>query len=220
MIYNYTTADLIKNELRSTTDFSATTNPTVDTVTNWIQEESAQINKDSARNWGETEYTDVVDYNGAETITLVNSPVIAVSSVKYSEYALGTTDYSLTTEKVADTDYTVYADRAEIVILPSWSPAEGRKRISVTYTAGFETLPLTIQQLATKMVSLRVLNSLLNNNVNESNDGGSISVGSFCIVEPASYGVNSYQNLKKDIDSLKQDISKGFGMHRYTNYYR
>lgn len=216
----YTTADLVKNELRATTDFSATTNPTLDTVNEWIEEESAQIDKDSARIWGSAAYTDVIDYDGREVIELKNSPMISLTSVKYSEYALGTDDYSLTTAKVEDTDFTVDLERSQIIILPKWSPSPGRKRIEVKYTAGFSTTPKLVQKLATKQVSLRTLNSLINSNVNEGNDGGSISVGSISIVEPASYGVNSYNQLKTDIDSLKEDISKGFGVHRYTNYYR
>ena len=47
---------------------------------------------------------------------------------------------------------------------------------------------------------------------------GSVSVGSISIVEPASYGVNSYKTLRTEIDAMKEDLSKQFGVYRYTNY--
>jgi len=216
----YTTADLVKNELRVSTDFSASTVPTLTYLNIMIEQESAQIDKDSARVWGSTAYTDVIDYDGSSVIELKNTPVVSVTSVKYSEYGLGTDNYSLSIIKEAEKDYTTDLNRGQIIPLSRWSPAIGRKRIEVKYTAGFATTPTLIQKLCTKMVALRILNSLIQGNVNEGNDGGSISVGSISIVEPASYGVNSYQNLKKEIDELKREISKGFGVHRYINYNR
>jgi hypothetical protein len=68
------------------------------------------------------------------------------------------------------------------------------------------------------MVAERVLNSLISQNVNETNDGGSISVGSISIVEPSSYGVNSYKQLKTDIEELKKSIYGTFGVYRYGSY--
>jgi hypothetical protein len=137
----------------------------------------------------------------------------------YSPYALGTADYALSETKVEDTDFSVDLNKGQIEILWSnWKPAVGTKRIQVTYKAGYVNTPLTVQKLATKMVSQRILNTLIQKNVNEGNDGGSVSVGSISIVEPASYGVNSYKSLKSEIDELKKEVSSGFSMHRYTNY--
>lgn len=220
MTYSYTTASKIGAELRVSTEFSASTVPTLTTVNEWITEESEQINKDSARVWGSTEYTDVIDYNGEDFITLKHTPIISVSNVLYSEYALGTDSYGLTATKTEDTDYTVDKERGIVrPLFNNWSPKDGLKRISITYTAGYATTPLIVQKLASKKVALRVLNSLIFSNVNEGNDGGSVSVGSISIVEPASYGVNSYKQLQTDIQDLEKDISKNFGVHRYNNYY-
>jgi hypothetical protein len=91
----------------------------------------------------------------------------------------------------------------------------GKKRFKIIYTAGAESTPKVVQKLCTKLVAERVLSSLIFDNVNTGNDGGSISVGSISIVEPASYGVSSYKQLKSDIDKLKEDITGGFGVYRY-----
>jgi len=64
----------------------------------------------------------------------------------------------------------------------------------------------------------RILNTSIQKNVMTGNDGGSVSVGSISIVEPASYGVNSYRELSNDIKILKEDILKGFGVFRYNSY--
>ncbi len=219
MTYVYTTAGLIESELRASAVFSESTSPTLADVTTWIEQESNQINTDSARVWGQTTYTDVINYYGEDIIQVKNAPVISVTSVKYSEGSLGTDEYSLTTVMTEDTHYTVDKEKGTITILTrNWSPKYGLKRISIEYSAGYATTPITIQKLATKMVALRVLNTLIQSNVSEGNDGGSISVGSISIVEPASYGVNSYNQLSKDITTLKGELTTGFGVHRYINY--
>jgi hypothetical protein len=55
----------------------------------------------------------------------------------------------------------------------------------------------------------------LNANINEGNDGGSISVGSISITEPASYGVQNYRRLKDDIATLKKELTERTGVYRY-----
>ncbi len=69
--------------------------------------------------------------------------------------------------------------------------------------------------LSTKMVAQKVLNSLLTGNVNSGNDGGEISVGSIRIVEPGSYGVNSYVKLGETVKELEETIIGKFRVHRY-----
>jgi len=220
MSYTYTDATSVESELQTTTPFSGSTLPTLSQITSWIEEESAQINQDAGMYFGSTAYTTEIDYNGEETITLKNSPIITVDLFEYNANKLGSslgTDYKTKTE---DTDFTVYEDSGEIAILFDnfSSPQTGRKRFKIAYTAGYTTTPDMIKKLATKMVTLRVLNTLITKNVNEANDGGSISVGSISIVEPASYGVNSYKQLKLDIEELKSSITKGFGVYRYDSY--
>lgn len=220
MSYSYTDATAIESELQTTTPFSGSTLPTLITINSWIEEESAQINQDAGTHYGSTADTTEIDYNGEEVLTLKNSPIITIDLFEYNQNKLGSslgTDYVTKTE---DTDFTVYNASGEIAILFDnfSSPSQGRKRFKIAYTAGYSTTPTLIKKLATKMVTLRVLNTLITKNVNEANDGGSISVGSISIVEPASYGVNSYKQLKEDIEELKKDITKSFGVYRYDSY--
>jgi len=215
----YTTAEYVQAELKSTSSFSSSTNPTLDTVEQWIKEESRHIDLDATRQYDLTSYTQTIDYNGSETITLKHTPIVTVSSLLYSTARLGTSDYALSATKTEDTDFTVDTEKGEIIILfNNWNPQEGRKRIQVTYTAGFTTIPLYVQKLATKMVAKRVLDSIMQQDLNEKKSGKSISVGSISIVKPSDFGVSSYKALSTDIAELKKDLVSGFGIHRYTNY--
>ena len=219
MSYAYTTAALIQAELQSSTAFSTGTLPTLAQVTEWIAEESEYINQLSDTIYGSTVYSsEFVDYDGENFIILENSPIISIGSVQYNTNPIGSTLGSSWVAKTEGTDYALYSDRGGIAILyNNFSPETGRKRFCITYTAGYATTPYHIQKLATKIVAERVINTLLQKNVNERNDGGSISVGSINIVEPASYGVNSYKQLKMDIEKLKDELAtKQFHVFRYN----
>jgi len=220
MTYEYTNSTLIEAELRASSLFSATTVPSLVQLTTWITEESAKINHDAGYNIGSTQYVEYYDYDINESsIYLKAVPVITVDTLQYNPYELGNSSYSAGWEtKTADTDYTVYEEKGKIDMLSGFSPSDGRKKFKITYTAGYSEIPKTIQMLATKMTALRVLNSLIQSNVNDRNDGGSISVGSINIVEPSNYGVGSYTKLKNDIDDLRKDLITGFGVNRYGSY--
>ena len=219
--YQYTTATKVEEEIRATTPFASTTVPSLTTVTDWIAQESAQVNLDAGMVFGETQHTSTIDYSGQERIVLKQAPIITINSLTYATTRIGTTDYATSfVEKTEDTDFVVYNERGEIVpLFNNWSPAVGMKRIKLDFSAGFEEIPLTVEKLTTKQVALRVMDSLVNNNTNDSNAGGSISVGSISIVEPANLSLSSYKQIGSDIDSLKQDISKTFGVHRYNLVY-
>lgn len=216
----YTTAELIQAELRASAAFDATTVPSLSDVTTWINEESAQIDYDLGYSVAPTQYDDVVDYESESTIYTKVAPVITVDTLLYNTERLGTVDYSTSWEsKTEDTHFTVYNERGTIEpLFNNFSPQEGMKKFRIVYTAGYTDTPVVIQKLATKMVSLRVLNSLISANVNDRNDGGSISVGSISIVEPVSYGVSSYKTLGEDVKTLQKQVTEGFGVRRYGNY--
>ena len=214
MAYEYTTATLVKNELRATSSFSSSTYPSLTTVTEWIYEISDYINQIAGRTYGVTSYSETFDYNGTDVLVLKNAPVISVTSVLYSTGVLGTTSYGLTDTKVENTDYTVYKDSGEIEFLSNWKPTEGLKKIQVNYTAGYATTPYTVQMLATKLVAKRVLDSLMQKDVNEKQSGKSVSVGSISIVKPADFGVKQYTTISIDIDGLTQKIIEGTSFYR------
>ena len=107
----------------------------------------------------------------------------------------------------------------EIALLGS-KPYIGRKSVQVNYTAGYATLPPRVQKLATKKVARRIIDSLLEKDVNEKQSGKSVSVGSISIVKPADFGVSQYKELKSSIEELEQQILNGttayrIGGHRY-----
>lgn len=211
----YTDTTSILNELQTTVSFSSSTIPSVSAVTSWIEEESAYVEQLAGISFTQTTTSVDIDYNGDETITLKHSPILAVHSFLYATADLGSSEYTTKVSKIEDTDFTVYKNSGEISLLDAFSPKEGRKRFTITYSHGYSSTPATVKKLTTKLVVNRILNTLLNQHINESNDGGSISVGSISIVEPASYGVNTYKTLKMDIENLKDEVVKGFGVYRY-----
>lgn len=214
--FKYTTPEQVQAELRATTAFSSATNPSLETVEQWIHEESDNINHLVGKPVGLETYTELIDYNGEEVLLTKNAPIYEVTLFEYNQNPIGSSEGTDWVTKTEDSHFTVYDLTGELSILFNrFSPSVGRKRFRVTYKAGNVEIPFRIQKLCTMMVAHRVLSSLINSNVNEGNDGGSVSVGSISIVEPASYGVNSYNKLGVDIDALKKEVVAGFGVHRY-----
>lgn len=211
MVYAYTTHELVQAELQLTSAFGTTTLPTYDDVDEWIAEESAYINSLANTVFGSTLYSsEMIDYDGEEWLILENAPVISVTSVQYNANPLGSTLGSSWVTKSSDVDYALYKDRGALrVLFNNWCPTPGAKRICVTYSAGYTTVPMEVRKLTTKLVAERILNTLIQKNINERADGGSVSVDSISIVEPTSYGVSSYKQLKLDIEMLKKDIVNG-----------
>lgn len=216
----YTTASKVEAELRATTAFSASTTPSLAQATEWIEETTDYIDALAGQSFESTSYTEYHDYNPSDrNIYLRKGPVISISSVSYNVSAIGVAPSYV--EKTADEDYITYIEddeegRVEINY-NKWQPDPSHpKAIKVVYTAGYSSVPGRITMLATKMVAKRVLDTLLANNFNERNSGGSISVGSINIVEPNDYGLGSYSKLGADISDLKnQLLYQDFRVYRY-----
>jgi hypothetical protein len=217
--YEYTTSALVAAELRATQDFGSTTVPTLNELTVWIKEDAAEINNDAGQVYGSTSYTETFDYDGEERLVLRNAPIISVTNVLYSTSSLGTDTYSLSETKTEDTDYTVYNDTGEVAILfNNWSPLVGRKRIQATYDAGFTTTPLQIQKLSTKKVAKRVIDTLIEKDINEKKSGKSVSVGSISIIKPADFGVAQYETLSNEIATLEGKLVGGTSLYRMPTH--
>lgn len=216
---SYTTAELVQNELQAASAFDATTLPSLSTITTWIEEESAQIDNDAGTTFASTTDTIDIDYDGEEVLPMKGSPIISVNSLTYNTNPLGYSGGTAYTTLAEESHYSIYDNRGEIVLLlENFSPKSGRKRFKIDYTYGYATTPDVVQKLATKKVALRVLNTLIQKNINERNDGGSVTVGSISIVEPNSYGVNSYKELVNEIKDLEMRVTKDDGVHRYDLY--
>lgn len=213
----YTTPTLIEAEIRASANLSSTTVPSLSQVTSWIAETDAYIDHLSSNAYAQQTVADeYVDYNWQSELILRKSPVISVSSLLYNTNTLGSSDGEGWLTKAEGTDYVINKP-AGTLILPftTFSPKPGIRRFKVTYVAGYSSTPPVVQMLATKMVAARIIDSLLSSNVNEGNDGGSISVGSISIVEPASYGVNTFKTIKSEIAQLQQDLVRNFSVYRY-----
>lgn len=217
MAYSYTTPAKVQEELKASTPFSGSSLPTEATVLSWIEQESEEVNRLSGFNIGSTAYSETIDYDGSETIPLKYSPVISVTSVLYSPYTLGTTGYALSDTKVENTDFVVYKDSGELVILfNKWNAQEGRKRIQINYTAGYSTIPLVIEKLVTKKVAKRVIDAVVLDDINQKSSGKTTSVGSVSITKASDFGVSQFKQLKEDIKELENTITKGSGVYRYS----
>jgi hypothetical protein len=215
--YNYTTPKLVQEELKATDAFTDSTYPSLQAIEIWINEESAIVNRMAGINFGSTQYTQYYDYNGEEDLFLKHAPVITIDTFEYNTASLG--NAASWTTKVEDTDFSVDQDRGVVTLISgNFSPSSGKKRMRITYTAGYDDIPYEVQKLATKLVAKRVIDSVLAKDTNERQSGKSISVGSISIVKPAQFGVNQYKELKSDIADLQQNIVKGTGVHRYGSY--
>lgn len=204
---DYTTVALVEEELRAEIPFSTSTLPTLATVSNWIAQVSSRINEIGSREYGNDTQTEYFDYEGEDIIILNNTTFVNDSSliVSYNSSSVG--EEPSYTALDLYTDYLVYPKSGEIKLINS-TISDGDKRIKIDYEIS-DTVPGWVEELATKMITERVLSSLINSNVNEGNDGGSISVGSISIVEPESYGVASFTKLKADIKELEKQLVSG-----------
>ena len=220
----YTTPTLVQYEIRAENLFATDTVPSLAAVTSWIEEESAQIDQEAGTHFGSLTSTEILDWDMSEPLQdalyLKHTPIISVSSFEYNPERIHSDDYSTSwTTKTEDEDFTIYKEKGRIDILyPRFKPVSGQKRFRIVYTHGNSTTPPVVQKLATKAVALRVLQSLLQSNINEGNSGGSIQVGSIRIVEPADFGVRSFESLKKDINDLKSKLIEGSVVFRYNDY--
>lgn len=216
----YTTSTYVEEEIRATDSFSTATNPTLATVERWIDESDSYINDLAGRSFESTSYNAELNYDGVSSrIMLENSPIITVDNFLYYTDTLGSASYLTSSVlKTEDTHFTVYEDKGYLDILfEQFQPTLGKKRFNITYTAGYGTIPTSIQMLSTKMTAQRVLNSLLSNNVDQTNTGGSVSVGSISIVEPADVGLGTYKQLGIDIKDLQNVVAGEFNVHRYND---
>lgn len=215
----YTTLENVQAEVRADAPFSSETFPSDTDVLRWISEADAYIDFLAGRSFEEATHVELINYDAEERIQLKHAPVLSITTFKYSTVPLGDATYPAWETKTNGTHYSVYEDRGEIEILSrNWSPASGNKRIEVTYTSGYETIPAYVQMLSTKLVAARVIDTTIAKDLNEKQSGKSISVGSISIVKSASFGVQSYVKLKGDIEELKAKIVEGTGTYRYNNY--
>ena len=215
MSKNYTTPKLVENELRSQCEFGTNTNPTIQALNTWIEEESRSVDLITGRKFSDKDIVEDVDYDGEDFLILKQSPVTKVNKVEYNKAKEGETPNYIELEE--EKNFLVYKDKGTINLIFKFRGYDsGMKKFRVTYESGYEDgVPMDIQRLTTKKVAFRVLNTLINSKMSEGKMGGQITVGAINIVEPSDYGVNSYRNLREEIKSLEEKYEKGMGVFRY-----
>lgn len=226
MVNTYTTATLIEAEIRASAVFSTSSEPTLDQVNNWIEEESKVIEVKSGMIFSSTAVTsEYHDYNntGENIFRFPHSPLLSVDKIEYNVHSNNVAASWVELETGRGYNYLEYLDEGEIEFIGGnlatnkTYPQYGKQRLRVGYTYGYSTTPLDVQKLATLLVSKRVINTLLTSQANT--EGGSIQVGTIRVSDPGNYSVGYIQNLSNDITNLYNDIGQSFKTFRITRVY-
>lgn len=208
--YSYCTPGDVEEELRAENSFSSSTYPSLSTVQEWIQQESDIINDMTNSVYSSQTVTEeVYDYNGDDEYIMPSKlPLISLTTLEYNDANEGETPNWVT--KTEDTDYYVYEDRGTIeFIYSNFAPKPGKRRLRLTYNYGTSVVPSRVKKLTTLIVTLRVIESLYNKNVNEGDVGGTTSVGVVNIVEPDNLGLNIVKNIQERISDYKGELKGG-----------
>lgn len=215
MVNYYTDATAIAYELRTTDLFSSTTIPSLDSVNEWIGQYSDYIDSLVSNPFAALDYEDYISFDGVTNLYLKRGMVNSITSVEYNTALIGETPVWVT--KTEGEDYVWNPEQGFIkIVTTKWTTLKaGFRNIRVNYNSGYVEIPGRIKLLVTKLVTAKVISTLLNENIEGRNDGGSISVGDIRIVEPGAYGVSSYKNLQQDIKDLEANLIEGYVVHRY-----
>ena len=223
---NYTTPELIQGEIRASSAFSTSTEPTLAQVENWIEEESKDIEVKSGMIFASTVVSsELHDYNntGENIFRYPSTPIISIDKVEYNTNSNNTTPNWIELETGAGYNYLEYLEEAEIEFINGQEATNkininsGKQRLRMSYTKGYATTPLEIQKLATLLVSKRVISTILNSQANT--EGGSIQVGTIRVSDPGSFSVNYIKGMQDSINELYDSIGFNFKTFRGTRVY-
>lgn len=221
----YTTPALVQAELRVDTTFGSTTVPSLDTVNNWIDEESRYIDTITNSVYSTTTVSSTyVDYDGEGRLRFPNAPLISITKVEYNINSIGMASSWIELEEGFDKDYISYLDLGEIEFVKGINstnkvfPISGVKKFRLSYLHGIALVPADIQKLATLLVAKRTLLSLANSQANT--EGGSIQIGTIQITDPTTYGINYINTLTAEIKDYTATIGRGFKTYRPTRVYQ
>jgi hypothetical protein len=91
-------------------------------------------------------YTNTSNGNGGDTLLLPNTPITAVSSVSIDGVSIPAQTGPTTSGYTFDTS---------AIYLNGYSFTQAKANVQITYTAGFATVPLEIEQAAIELVEYR-----------------------------------------------------------------
>jgi hypothetical protein len=213
---SYITISDVSNELNGLT-INGSSVPSSSTVDSWITQETSILNRETGRVWGTESVTDeYYDYDGSGILRLNNAPVISIDSISYEKNGINAATelwVSLTEGRTSAYDFFVYKDEAELHFHGTSKPTSGFQNIKVSYTYGYETINETVKSILSKIVALRVIDSIINGQSTQ--EGGSITVDVITISDPTTFSLNRVKQLKQDISDLKSTLGK-FKNYRYN----
>jgi len=211
---SYTTPSRVQKELRSEIVFPHDTNPSLDTVNQWISEYDDYVDSRLGFSYSLLSKTEYHSVDSNKMLFLKNS---GVNSLVLSHNTSYEGEAPVFVTKDLYSDYTVDEELGIVYLSRNFNPRLNiNHNLRTIYNTGSTIIPPRITMLATKLVADRVLTTLFNSNLESRNAGGSISVGSINIVEPADYGVGTWRELKRDIKDLTNELTnQPFKVHRY-----
>jgi len=213
----YCNASDVEAEIRADNSFSASTTPTLTQVENWIKDASDEVRHIAAQEYDSQTTTDVFDYSKDGDILLPNTPVQSVNKVEYDD-SLATDPASFEELDEGD-DYEVYLDRGLVDLYHEHRTfKDGKKRFRVSYDYGTGQIPSRVRGLVSMKVAYRVLQSLLNQHVENDNTGGETSVGSITIKKPGDYSAENMRLLRERIAEREERLRDEFGVFRSSVY--
>lgn len=115
-------------------------------LTRLISAASAFIQSWLNRNLASQTYTETRNGHGGYVLPLANYPVTAVSSVAVDNVAI---------PAASDPTQTGYVFSDKALYLNGYCFSRGFQNVAVTYTAGFATIPLDIEQACIDLVGLK-----------------------------------------------------------------
>lgn len=222
MANEYTTPALVAAEIRASTAFSSSTIPTLATVTTWIQEASRQIELMSNNVFSSTTVSSQL-FDTTGTTPIVNLPVsnvISIDKVEYNINGAGVAPSWVACSEGYDKDYITYNDYAEIEFVKGQSSAiptlldRGKQRLRLSYTYGFTTTPLEVEQLCTLLVAKRCIRSLASYQANTKM--GEVTVGPVSVADPSMFSINYIKYLNEEIDRLQEEIALKYKTFKFS----
>lgn len=221
---SYTTAALVQYEVRASAAFSSSTTPSLETVNNWIDEESALLESMTDEVFSSVAATNIlIDYDGCGILRVPIIPLISVQTLQYNENSHNEAASWVTLQEGNGYNYSVYADEGELEFISGTlatnkiTPRAGKKRFKLSYTYGYSPVPSEIQRLVTLMVAKRVINSLISSQANS--EGGDIQVGTIRVSDPSSFSVNYIKSLNNEIETSLANIGRKFKTFRLNRVY-
>ena len=213
----HTTPKKVEEYLNTSCSFTTETNPSISAVNGWIQDISSELNELTEHKYSSASQVDILNYEGQKFLLTSRAPI---SNVTVSVNTAMFGQEPVWVELDLYINYLLDEAKGKIIIndITQRGFSDGLQKFKVEYTAGVESTPYWLRNLATRMVAKQVLSATLNNRVVNSEDASQIRIGQVSVIKPSDFGTANYdrliQSIEDDLDSLR-GMTRGV---RYVNY--